>query len=214
MAAVIRKRANPAPLGMAGYGLTTVLLGLVFAGALPFVPGESVVVPATIFFGGLAQVLAGLLEAREGNTFGTTVFTSFGCFNIWFGSMVVLGDVGALNTKGNETALGVWLLLWAWLTWGFWIATFRLTRVVTMAVFVAAITFTLLGLGNLIGSHAITIAGAWAAVITGALATYGSSATLINTELGRTVLPVGERPQVASDEMLLSSTLEVRQTPG
>jgi uncharacterized protein len=183
---------------MAAYGLTTVLLGLVFSGALPAV-GQSVVAPATVFFGGLVQLIAGLLEYREGNTFGTTVFTSFGGFNMWFGAMVILGSAGALDMKGTDTTVGAWLLLWALLTTGFWIATFRLTRIVTLAVFVAAVTFTLIGLGNVIGSHALVVAGAWAAVTTGLLATYGSSATLINTELGRTVLPLGVRAPRPAD---------------
>src|SRR5690348_2324194 len=73
------KRTNPAPLGLAGFGLTTILLSLVNAGVLPGA-GESVVLPLALFFGGLIQLIAGVMEYREGNTFGTTVFTSYGAF--------------------------------------------------------------------------------------------------------------------------------------
>src|SRR5579883_1055793 len=181
---MIEKRTNPAPLGLAGFGLTTILLSLVNAGVLP-AAGESVVLPLALFFGGLIQLIAGILEYREGNTFGTTVFTSYGAFWVWFATMVILGNVGVLNMKGADSAVGTCLLLWALLTVGFWIATFRLTKLVTITVFMAAVTLTILGLWKILDSQALHVIGGWTGVITGLLATYGSSAVLINTELGR-----------------------------
>src|SRR5262249_9783877 len=150
--------------------------------------GESVVLPLALFFGGLIQLLAGLLEYREGNTFGTTVFTSYGAFWVWFASMVILANVGALNLKGADSAIGACLLLWALLTVGFWVATFRLTKLITITVFGACVTLAILGLWKIFDSQALHVLGGWLGVITGLLATYGSAAVLINTELARPVL--------------------------
>ena len=208
---MIEKRTNPAPLGLAGFGLTTILLSLVNAGVLPGA-GESVVLPLALFFGGLIQLIAGVMEYREGNTFGTTVFTSYGAFWIWFGSMVILANVGAINLKGADSAVGTALLLWALLTAGFWVASFRLTRLISMAVFMADVTLILLGLWKIMDSQTLHMLGGWAGVITGLLATYASSAVLINTELGRTVLPTGVRAQITSDELLVGSRVETRPT--
>jgi uncharacterized protein len=211
MASMIEKRTNPAPLGLAGFGLTTILLSLVNAGVLP-AAGQSVVLPLALFFGGLIQLIAGVMEYREGNTFGTTVFTSYGAFWIWFASMVILANVGALNLKGANSAIGVCLLLWALLTAGFWVASFRLTRLISSAVFMADVTLVLLGLGEILESQTLHMLGGWAGVITGLLATYASSAVLINTELGRAVLPTGVRTQTTSDELLVRARVETRPT--
>jgi uncharacterized protein len=194
---------------MAGFGLTTILLSLVNAGALPGV-GQSVVLPMALFFGGLIQLIAGVMEYREGNTFGTTVFTSYGAFWIWFASMVILGNVGILKMEGADSTIGVCLLLWALLTLGFWIASFRLTRVVSWAVLAALVTLVLLGLGAIVGSLTLHEIGGWTGVISGALATYGSAGVLINTELGRNVVPLGVRAQVTSDELLVGPRVEAR----
>lgn len=208
---MIEKRTNPAPLGLAGFGLTTILLSLVNAGVLP-AAGESVVLPLALFFGGLIQLIAGVMEYREGNTFGTTVFTSYGAFWIWFASMVILSNVGVLNLKGADSAVGTCLLLWALLTAGFWVASLRLTRLISSAVFMADVTLILLGLWKILDSQTLHVLGGWAGVITGLLATYASSAVLINTELGRAVLPTGVRAQITSDELLVGARVETRPT--
>ena|SRR5579862_1047245 len=209
---MIEKRTNPAPLGLAGFGLTTILLSLVNAGVLPGA-GQSVVLPLALFFGGLIQLIAGVMEYREGNTFGTTVFTSYGAFWIWFASMVILANVGALNLKGANSAIGTCLLLWALLTAGFFVASMRLTRLISSAVFMADVTLVLLGLGEIMESQTLHMLGGWAGVITGLLATYASSAVLINTELGRAVLPTGVRAQITSDELLVGARVETRPRP-
>ena len=208
---MVEKRTNPAPLGLAGFGLTTILLSLVNAGVLPGT-GQSVVLPLALFFGGLIQLIAGVMEYREGNTFGTTVFTSYGAFWIWFGSMVILANVGALNMKGANSTIGTCLLLWALLTAGFWVASFRLTRLISMAVFMADVTLVLLGLGEILESQTLHMLGGWAGIITGLLATYASSAVLINTELGRAILPTGVRAQITSEELLVGQRVETRPT--
>jgi len=88
--------ANPAPLGLIGFGLTTVILSLINAGVLPK-GGEPVVLPLAFAFGGLIQMMAGLMEFRTGNTFGTVVFLSYGAFWWWFALLVLLGGHGVLD---------------------------------------------------------------------------------------------------------------------
>jgi uncharacterized protein len=211
MASATEKGANPAALGLAGFGVTTVLLSLVNAGVLP-AAGESVVLPLALFFGGLVQLLAGMLEYRERNTFGTTVFTSFGAFWIWFASMLMFANVGVISLKGAGSAIGACLLLWALLALGFWIASFRLTRVVNFTVFLAAVTLALLGLWQVLESQTLHVLGGWVGIVTGLMAMYASAAVLINTELGRTVLPLGARPQVSGDEILVGAPVGARQS--
>lgn len=198
MASMIEKRANPAALGLAGFGVTTVLLSLVNAGVLP-VGGESVVLPLAIFFGGVIQVIAGILEYNGGNTFGCTVFTSYGAFWMWFGFLVVLGTNGVLDLKTADSTIGVCLLLWALLTVGFLIASFRLTFHLVITVFAALVTLVLLGFWKILEAPRLGVLGGWVGIITGLLAMYGSSAVLINGEMGRSVLPLGIRASVAAD---------------
>lgn len=198
------RRGEPAAAGLAAFGVTATLLSLVNAGLLPD-SGESVVLPMALAFGGLIQVLAGILEYREKNTFGTTVFLSYGAFWLWFGLMVIWGRTGLLNLNGTDSTVGAALLLWALLTVGFLIASLRLSRYLVVTVFMALITLILLGFWKILGSFGLRALGGWAGVITGLLAMYGSAAILINAESGRTVLPLGAISILASDAMLVDA---------
>lgn len=198
MAITIERGANPAALGLAGFGVTTVLLSVINAGVLP-AGGEGVVLPLAILFGGLIQVIAGILEYKQSNTFGCTVFTSYGAFWMWFGFLGMLGTNGVLNLKAADSTIGVCLLLWALLTLGFLVATFRLTRHLTITVFAACVTLMLLGFGKIVEAPWLETLGGWAGILAGLLAMYGSSAVLINEEMGRIVLPLGTRANVATD---------------
>lgn len=209
MTIIIEKRANPAALGMAGFGVTTVLLSLVNAGILP-AGGEGVVLPLAIFFGGLIQVIAGVLEYKERNTFGCTVFTSYGAFWMWFGFLVVLGTNGVLNLKTADSTIGACLLLWALLTVGFLVASFRLTRHLTVTVFGACVTLVLLGFWKILELPWLHTVGGWAGIVTGLLAMYGSSAVLINGEMGRSVLPLGVRSIAAADAAIEGEAIRAR----
>jgi succinate-acetate transporter protein len=198
MAIATERRANPAALGLAGFGLTTVLLSLVNAGILP-AGGEGVVLPLAIFFGGVIQVIAGILEYNGGNTFGCTVFTSYGAFWMWFGFLAMLGSNGVLDLKTADSTIGACLLLWALLTLGFLVASFRLTRHLVITVLAACVTLVLLGFWKILGASWLCTLGGWAGILTGLLAMYGSSAVLINEEMGRNVLPLGIKASVAAD---------------
>ena len=114
-------KANPAALGLVGFGLTTILLSAVNAGLLP-AHGEAVVLPLALAFGGTAQVIAGIMEFQTGNTFGTTAFISYGAFWWWFASLVFLGGNKLLDLSGADSAIGFTLVLWGVFTFGLWIS--------------------------------------------------------------------------------------------
>ena len=184
------RQVNPAALGLVGFGLTTVLLSLVNAGVLPS-GGEPVVIPLAMAFGGTAQILAGLMEVRVGNTFGMTAFISYGAFWWWFALLLVLGHNGVLDLKEAGSTIGVALLLWGVFTLYMWIATFRLPRLIFLIFLTLWITFFLLGFGGLFAMPTVSQSGGWLGIVCGSLAMYGSFAFVTNSTFGRDVLPVG-----------------------
>ena len=188
-------QGNPAAVGLAAFGLTTVLLSLINAGVLP-AGGESVVLPLALAYGGLIQIIVGLLEFKVGNTFGMTVFMSYGAFWWWFALLLILGQNGVLDLREAGSTIGVALLLWGVITALFWIASFRLSRTIWSILLLVVITFFLLGLGNLMGATWLTRCGGWVGLAAGSLALYGSFAMVMNATFGRDVLPLGVKPML------------------
>jgi succinate-acetate transporter protein len=184
--------ANPAPLGLIGFGLTTVLLSSINAGLLP-AAGEPVVIPLAMAFGGSAQIIAGIMEFRTGNVFGATAFTSYGAFWWWFALLILLGNNKLLDLSGATPAIGLCLLLWGVFTLGLWISTFRLSRLVFLIFLTLWIAFFLLGGGAVLGNPTLHILGGWVGLLCGALAMYGSFALVANATYGREVAPIGNR---------------------
>src|SRR5438309_411692 len=137
--------ANPAPLGLAGFGLTTVVLSAINAGVIT---GDSaallaVVVPLAFAYGGVAQIIAGVLEFKNGNTFGMVAFTSYGLFWWWYAFL--LWTVGAGWIKPPDPrGVGVALLMWGVFTLYMWIATFRTNFTLWTIFLLLWITFFLL----------------------------------------------------------------------
>jgi succinate-acetate transporter protein len=185
--------ANPAALGLVGFGLTTVLLSLINAGVLP-VGGEGVVIPLALAYGGFIQILAGLLEFRLGNTFGMTAFLSYGAFWWWFALLLIFAHIGVIDISKAGPTVGVALLLWGVLTLYLWIGTFRLPRILFAIFLTLWITFGLLALGAIQAAPALTHAGGWLGLVCGSLAMYGSFGLVTNATWGRTIIPLGERP--------------------
>lgn len=184
--------ANPAPLGLAGFGLTTVLLSSINAGLLP-AGGEPVVIPLAMAFGGTAQLIAGVMEFRTGNIFGATAFTSYGAFWWWFALLVLLGGNKLLDLSGASTTIGACLLLWGVFTFGLWISSFRLSRLVFCIFLTLWIAFFLLGAGAILPNPMLHMLGGWVGLVCGALAMYGSFALVANATYGRDVAPIGNR---------------------
>jgi succinate-acetate transporter protein len=185
--------ANPAALGLVGFGLTTVLLSLINAGVLP-AGGEGVVIPLALAYGGLIQIIAGLFEFRIGNTFGMTAFLSYGAFWWWFALLLIFAHIGVIDISKAGPTVGVALALWGVLTLYLWIGTFRLPRILFAIFLTLWITFALLALGAILGAPDLTRAGGWLGLICGSLAMYGSFGLVTNATWGRTVIPLGERP--------------------
>jgi succinate-acetate transporter protein len=182
--------ANPAPLGMIGFGLTTVILSLINAGVLPK-GGEPVVLPLAFAFGGLIQMMAGLMEFRTGNTFGTVAFLSYGAFWWWFALLVLLGGHGVLDLSLAGSTIAVTLIGWGVFTLCMWIATFRLSKALFLVFLTLWITFFLLGFGDLLSAPGLSRAGGWVGLVCGLLAMYTSFAIVVNSTFCKTVLPLG-----------------------
>lgn len=187
--------ANPAALGLVGFGLTTVLLSLINAGVLP-AGGEGVVVPLALAYGGLIQLIAGVLEVRVSNTFGMTAFLSYGAFWWWFALLQLFAHTHLIDISAAGATIGVALLLWGVLTLYLWVSTFRLARIVFLIFLTLWPTFFLLGLGAALGNPGLTHLGGWLGLLCGSLAMYGSFAFVTNATWGREVIPTG-RPIVS-----------------
>ncbi|HEX6673995.1 MAG TPA: acetate uptake transporter [Actinomycetes bacterium] len=176
--------ADPAPLGLAGFALTTFVLSMFNAG-LVAKAGEPVVLGLALAYGGGAQFLAGMWEFRKGNTFGATAFSSYGAFWISFWAFV------AFFAKGvPETAVGLYLIAWGIFTFYMWIASFRTNTAVMVVFLLLWITFILLGIGAAAGNSSISKLGGWVGLATALAAWYASFAGVANFTFGRTVVPV------------------------
>lgn len=182
--------ANPAPLGLAGFGLTTVILSLVNAGLLPH-GGEPVVLPLAFAFGGLAQMIAGILEFRTGNTFGMTAFISYAAFWWWFAFLLLLGGNHILDLSQAGSTIGMALMVWGVFTLYMWISTFRLNKALWWVFLTLWITYFLLGLGILLGMPILSQSGGYIGLVCGTIALYTSFGVVTNTTFGKPVIPLG-----------------------
>ena len=192
MAIEATSTANPAPLGLAGFGLTTVLLSSINAGLLTGDASSltAVVVPLAFSYGGVAQIIAGILEFKNGNTFGTVAFTSYGLFWWWYAFL--LWTVGAGWIKAPApVAIGLTLLLWGVFTLYMWIPTFRTNRSVWTVFLLLWITFFALAAGDLGMGAGWRTLGGYLGIVTGIAALYTSFAEVTNTTFKREVLPLG-----------------------
>ncbi len=179
------KLANPAPLGLTGFALTTWMLSLVNAG---FFAGTDVpmVLALAFAFGGTAQFFAGLMEIPRGNTFGFTAFCSYGAF--WWSFALFVKFFAA----GVSPAFVAWYLtMWGVFTLFMWVGTWRLNRALQLIFLALWVTFFALAAGDFTGNAAIHHAGGYLGLLTAVLALYLAAAEVINECWQRTVLPVG-----------------------
>jgi len=183
------KLANPAPLGLMGFGMTTVLLNIHNAG---FFPLGSMILAMGVFYGGIAQIIAGIMEFKKGNTFGTTAFTSYGLF--WFSLvfLITFPIMGWLE-KPPASFMGWYLFMWGLFTFFMWIGTFGNNRALQTVFFTLWILFFLLAIEHWTGSEVVgTIAG-YEGIFCGLSAIYLAMAEVINETQGKTVLSIGAR---------------------
>ncbi|GGU97840.1 hypothetical protein GCM10010260_37310 [Streptomyces filipinensis] len=188
---------DPAPLGLAGFALTTLLLSIINTNLLKESAAIVPVLGLAAFYGGLAQFAAGLFEFRRGNTFGATAFVSYASFWLsywWIAPRLALAG-------GAHNALGLFLLGWAIFTAYMAIAALRVSLAVLTVLVLLALTYLFLAIGAFqtgAEPHAMTQVGGWFGIATGLAAWYASAATVINESHGRTLMPVGpRRPGVA-----------------
>jgi len=180
--------ADPGPLGLAAFALTTFVLSM-FNSELVGKGGEPVVLGLALAYGGLAQLLAGMWEFRTGNTFGAVAFTSFGAF--WL-SLWALNAFFVTEIPAADVGHAVGLYLWAWgiFTTYMFVASLRTTGAIALVFLLLAITFILLGIGNSGGDTDIVKWGGYLGIATAIAAWYASFAAVTNSTFGRTVMPV------------------------
>ena len=178
--------SNPAPLGLLGFGMTTVLLNLHNSGIFAL---GSMVLAMGICYGGLAQVVAGIMEWKKGNTFGTTAFTSYGFFWLTLVALIIMPKMGWVE-KPENSAMVAYLVMWGLFTGGLFIGTLRLSRSLQVVFASLTILFFLLALGDLTGSTTIKHIAGYEGVFCGCSAIYTGLAQVINEVYGETVLPI------------------------
>jgi succinate-acetate transporter protein len=180
--------ADPGPLGLAAFALTTFVLSM-FNSGLVGEKGEPIVFGLAFAYGGLAQLLAGMWEFRTGNTFGATAFTSYGAF--WL-SFFVFVTFFADKVPAADTghAVGLYLIAWGIFTAYMFIASLRTTAAIATVFLLLTLTFVVLGIGDAGGNESITKLGGYIGLATAAAAWYASFAVVTNSTFGRTLLPV------------------------
>jgi uncharacterized protein len=178
--------ANPAPLGLFGFGMTTVLLNIHNAG---FYEMNSMILAMGIFYGGIAQVIAGVLESKKNNTFGMTAFISYGFFWLTLVGLIFMSKWGWITatTKGS---LATYLLVWGIFTLLLFIGTLKLNRALQFVFATLTILFFLLAIGNYTENESIIKFAGYEGIICGSSAIYTGIANLLNEVYGRKVLPL------------------------
>jgi succinate-acetate transporter protein len=190
------KLANPAPLGLAGFALTTFVLSMYNAKLLP-VGGAGIVVPLAFVYGGLAQMVAGVWEMKAGNTFGYTAFFTYGSFWVAYSLLLTLLGAGLVSIGAGSSAsgaVGIFLAMFGIFTFYMWIATFRLNWALFVVFLLLWITFFVLAAGAFGSSASTTQAGGILGLLTAIAAFYTSAAIVINETFGKTAVPLGGAP--------------------
>jgi succinate-acetate transporter protein len=183
--------ANPAPLGLMGFGMTTILLNIHNAG---FFPIDAMILAMGIFYGGIGQVIVGMMCFKRGDTFGTTAFTSYGLFWLTLVGLLVMPEMG-ISQASPASFMGWYLGLWGVFTAFMFVGSLRYPRAKQVVFGSLTILFFLLAASDFSGSALIgTIAG-FEGIFCGASAIYFAMAQVLNAEYGRVILPVGELKQ-------------------
>lgn len=178
--------ANPAPLGLFAFGMTTVLLNIHNAG---FFELDSMILAMGIFYGGIAQVIAGIIESKKNNTFGFTAFTSYGFFWLTFVGLLVLPKMG-LVAPVSVNGLVAYLSMWGLFTFLLFLATLRQSRALQFVFGSLTILFILLAVGDYTENAAIKTFAGYEGILCGFIAIYTAAAQVINEVWGKVILPV------------------------
>ena len=180
--------ANPAPLGLMGFGMTTVLLNIHNAG---FYPINAMILSMGFFYGGLAQVIAGIMEWKKGNTFGTTAFTSYGLFWLTLVGIVMLPKSEIYSGLATESLpFAAYLFMWGLFTLYMFIGTLKASRILQVVFLALAILFFLLAAGNYLGSPEILKIAGYEGIFTGFSAIYAAMGQVLNEMYGKKIIPL------------------------
>jgi succinate-acetate transporter protein len=179
--------ANPAPLGLCAFGMTTVLLNLANAGIIEV---SSMILAMGIFYGGLAQVIAGYIEAKKNNTFGLTAFTSYGFFWLSLVGLIVIPSLGWIP-KPSDSSMAAYLGIWGLFTFLMFFGTLKLNKALQFVFGSLTILFILLALAHVTGNKSFDTIAGYEGIICGLSAIYTGIANVLNELYGKTVLPIG-----------------------
>jgi succinate-acetate transporter protein len=179
--------ANPAPLGLMGFGVTTVLLNLHNAGLIPI---GSAILAVGLLGGGLAQVVAGAMEWKKKNTFGTVAFTAYGFFWISLVALIMMPRFG-LADAADRSGMAAYLFVWGLFTVVMFVATLKMNRAIMLVFFALTILFFLLAFADATGSARLMRVAGYEGIVCGLGAIYIGAAQILNEVYGRTVLPLG-----------------------
>ena len=179
--------ANPAPLGLLCFAMTTILLSSHNAGLFAL---DAMILAMAIFYGGLAQIVAGIFEWRKANTFATTAFISYGSFWLTLARLIILPKLG-LAEKPGSNAMAAYLGIWGLMSFILFIATFRLNRALQITFFLLVVAFALLAIGDLTGNTNLKTIAGWEGILLGFSAMYTGLAQVLNEVYGRVVWPLG-----------------------
>ena len=179
---------NPAPLGLLGFGMTTVLLNLHNAGYYEL---NAMILAMGIFYGGAAQIIAGIMEWKKGNTFACTAFSSYGLFWLTLVALLVLPKLG-WGTASNDIAMAAYLAMWGLFTAVMFFGTLRLSVALQVVFATLTILFFLLSYGYFAGASAgFKHAAGYEGIFCGFSAIYTGLAQVLNELSGKTILPLG-----------------------
>ena len=184
---IMDKTANPAPLGLAAFGMTTVLLNLHNAGLFNL---GTMILGMGIFYGGIAQVIAGIMEWKKGNTFGMIAFTSFGMFWLSLVALLVM-PTKELGAKNDNSAMIAYFIMWGIFTLCLFFGTLKLNRALQFIFASLAVLFFLLAIRDITGNAVIATITGIEGIICGLSAIYTAMALVLNEIYGRMILPIG-----------------------
>jgi uncharacterized protein len=187
--------ADPAALGLTGFAATTFFLSAVNAGWIN-ASAEGVVLGLALFYGGIAQLLAGMWEFSKGNSFGAVAFSSYGAFWLSFWYLVAHTDLSKASAHDANHAIGFYLFIWMIVTAYLTIAAFKTNTVVLTVFVLLTLTFLALAIGAWTGKApgvGLSKVGGYLGLLTAIAAWYGSFAIVTNFTFKKVVLPVGPR---------------------
>ncbi len=179
--------ANPAPLGLFGFGMTTVLLNIHNAGLLEM---SSMILAMGIFYGGIAQIIAGIMEYKKKNTFGTLAFISYGSFWLTLVGLIVMPKLGWIGAPSGRSMI-CYLCMWGGFTFLLFLGTLKINRALQVVFATLVVLFFLLAAGDATKNAGLRVFTGWEGIVCGFSAIYAAIAQVLNELHGKTVLPLG-----------------------